>query len=274
VIVADPNYLAMYATRSRRIKTDRRDVAALADACRRGIYRPAHRVSPVNRRRRQELRIRRHLIRVRTQTINLLRATVRQEGYRIPSGGAESVPARVRALPLPGALAATVRPLCAVLDRLAPAIRHADRALDRAAGQDAVVRRLQTVPGVGPIVGLTFRAVLDTPTRCAGDAGRATAVVGLVPGEYSSGERQVRGRITTIGSPELRAMVIQSSWAVWRSRSAAAAGLRAWTQTLAARRGRRIAVVALARRLTRILFAVWRDGTTYHPRPTLVRAAT
>jgi transposase len=193
VIVADPNYVAMYASRSRRIKTDRRDVAALADACRRGIYGPAHRVSPVNRRRRQELRIRRHLIRVRTQTINLLRATVRQEGFRIPSGGAESVPARVRALPLPRALAATVRPLCAVLDRLAPAIRHADRALDRAAGQDAVVRRLQTVPGVGPIVGLTFRAVLDTPTRFAGDAGRATAFVGLVPGEYSSGERQSEG---------------------------------------------------------------------------------
>ena len=274
VIVADPNYVAMYATRSRRIKTDRRDVAALAEACRRGIYRAAHRVSPVTRQWRQQLRIRRHLIRVRTQTINLLRATVRQDGYRIRGGAAESVQARVRALPLPPALAATIAPLCALLDRLARAIRHADRAVCRVAGEDPVVRRLQTVPGVGPIVGLTFQAQLDTPTRFGGDAGRATAFVGLVPGEYSSGERQVKGRITKIGSPELRAMLIQASWTVWRGRSTEAAALRAWTHTLAARRGRRIAVVALARRLTRILFAVWRDGTIYQPRPTPIGAAT
>ncbi len=62
-VVADPNYAAMYGTRSRKIKTDRRDVAALAEACRTGVYRPAHRASGVTRTARQRLRVRTHCVR-------------------------------------------------------------------------------------------------------------------------------------------------------------------------------------------------------------------
>ena len=94
VIVADPNYVLMYGQRQRRIKTDRRDVAALAEACRLGIYRRAHRVSAAQRQRRRLLRVREQLIRVRTQAINLLRAQLRQEGYRLGSGSAEAAGAR------------------------------------------------------------------------------------------------------------------------------------------------------------------------------------
>ena len=57
-VVADPNYAAMYGTRTRRIKTDRRDVAALAEGNRTGIYRPAARVSPAQRAIRQRLLVR------------------------------------------------------------------------------------------------------------------------------------------------------------------------------------------------------------------------
>src|SRR4051812_30216813 len=86
-IVADPNYTLMYGARARAVKTDRRDVAALAEACRLGIYRRAHRVSPGQRQVRRVLRIREQVVRIRTQLINLLRAQLRQEGYRLPSGG-------------------------------------------------------------------------------------------------------------------------------------------------------------------------------------------
>src|SRR5215210_427490 len=72
VVVADPNYALMYGVRVRAVKTDRRDVAALAEACRLGIYRPAHRVSAAQRQVRRQLRIREQLIRMRTQAINLL----------------------------------------------------------------------------------------------------------------------------------------------------------------------------------------------------------
>src|SRR5258708_4050999 len=65
VIVADPNYLPMYGSRSRKVKTDRRDVAALAEACRTRIYRRAHRASTAARELRRTLRVRRHLVRAR-----------------------------------------------------------------------------------------------------------------------------------------------------------------------------------------------------------------
>ena len=73
-VVADPNYAAMYGTRTRRIKTDRRDVAALAEANRTGVYRLAYRVSPAQRAIRQRLLVRDHFVRMRTHLINLLRS--------------------------------------------------------------------------------------------------------------------------------------------------------------------------------------------------------
>ena len=76
-----------------------------------------------------------------------------------------------------------------------------------------------TTPGVGPIVALTFQAVLDDPARFGGDAARASAFVGLVPREDSSAERQHKGPITKTGPGELRAMLVQASWVIWRSRS-------------------------------------------------------
>jgi transposase len=257
----------MYATRTRRIKTDRRDVAALAEACRTGIYRHAHRVSPVQRRWRQQLRIRRQFVRMRTQVISMVRATLRQEGLRLGPGEAETAHIRLARLSLPADLGAVLQPLGALLTTLDQHIRVADDLVTRAASADPVVGRLQTVPGVGPVVALTFRAVLDTPERFGGDARRASAFVGVVPAEHSSGERQQKGRITKLGSRELRAMLVQASWTIWRSRSAAAQPLRTWAHALGARRGRRIAIIALARRLVRILFAVWRDGTTFRQSP-------
>ena len=102
VIVADPNYAPMYGETTRRIKTDRRDVAALAEANRRGWYRAAHRTSAVQRATKQILRSRRVLVQQRTAMVSLVRALLRQDGYRLPSGSCETVPARVAKLTLHG----------------------------------------------------------------------------------------------------------------------------------------------------------------------------
>ena len=266
VIVAAPNYLPMYGDRQRRVKTDQRDVRALAIACRQGHYRRAHRVAPATRTLRQQMRVRRHLVQMRTQTVNVLRALLRQEGLRLPSGDISTVLARFERLALPPTLARVLQPLHTWLTTLQTLIADADAAAESAAAADPAMQNLMSVPGVGPVIALTYRAVLDTPSRFAGNPGRASAFLGLVPSEYSSGERQRRGRITKRGPRELRALLVQAGWGVWRGRSAAGAPLRAWVQTLAARRGRRVAIVALARRLSRILFAVWRDGTSFMPR--------
>lgn len=262
VIVADPNYALMYGQRSRRIKTDRRDVAALAEACRLGIYRAAHRVSAAQRDRRRRLRVRDQLIRVRTQAINLLRAQLRQEGYRLGSGSAEAALTRYEALALPSALREALTPLIDLLAHLRPRVAQVTDEAHTAAAADPVVRRLMTTPGVGAITALSFRATVDDIARFR-DASSASAFFGLVPSEDTSADRHRRGRITKAGPTIPRSLLIQAAWVVWRHPTGAGGALHAWVRRLADRRGKRIAVVALARRLTRILYAMWRDGTDY-----------
>lgn len=260
VIVADPNFAPMYGERHRHVKTDRRDVAALAEANRRGWYRPAHRVSATQRQHRQVLTARRQLVQVRTGTISVIRALLRQGGYRAGTGGSEAFGARVARLALPAPLAATLAPLLRTLTALSAEIRALDAAVLTISTADPVVRRLQTVPGVGPVVALTFRAFVDDVTRFP-SAAHVSAAIGLVPREDSSAERRHRGHLTKAGPSELRSLLVQAAWVCWRS--CRRGPLRAWADQLAARRGRRIAVVALARRLSRILYAMWRDETVF-----------
>jgi transposase len=256
VIVADPNYAPMYGELRRKVKTDRRDVAALAEANRRGWYRPAHRTSAGQRETKQILRSRRWLVQMRAGAVSLLRALLRQDGYRLPSGSCETVPARVARLALSATLADTVTPLCRQIASLTTEIHAIDARLQARTQHDAVVARLRSVPGVGLIVATTFRAYIDRHERFA-HAGQVSAALGLVPREDSSAERRHRGHITKAGPRELRSLLVQAAWVCWRQPASAA--LKAWGERLAARRGKRVAIVALARRLSRILFAVWRD---------------
>jgi transposase len=260
VVVADP---PMYGERTRRIKTDKRDVAALAEANRREIYRPAHRVSAAQRDVRRRLRVRSHLVGMRRQAISVMRAHLRAEGLRLRSGAAESLLTRYRKVDVPAALQEVFAPLVELLETLDPLIRRADQWAKQQATRDPVTARLMTAPGVGPIVALSFRATVDDVTRFR-DAGHVTSYLGLVPREASSGDRRCRGAITKAGPGEMRTVLLQAAWTVWRTPSGSAA-LHAWVRRLGERRGRKVAVVGLARRLARILFAMWRDGHLFQP---------
>lgn len=260
VIVADPNYAPMYGEIRRKVKTDRRDVAALSEANRRGWYRATHRVSAAQRALRQVLRSRRQLVQMRSGTIALLRSLLRQGGYRVAPGSAEGIPARLARLVLPSGLAETIAPLRRMVETLTDEIGTLDARLHTHAQGDPIVQRLQSVPGVGLIVALTFRAFVDDVGRF-GRAAHVSAAIGLVPREDSSAERRHRGHITKAGPRELRSLLVQAAWACWRSKGSGT--LRAWVERLAGRRGKRIAVVALARRLSRILYALWRDQSVF-----------
>ena len=263
VVVADPNYAPMYGQRQRRIKTDRRDVAALAEANRRDLFRRAHRVSAPQRDVRRRLRVRDQLVHMRRQAINLLRAQLRSEGVRVPTGAAETFVARFTASAASAAVRDAMAPLLEVLAAIAPLIAQAEQWTRRAAAADPVARRLMTAPGVGPVVALAFQATIDAVGRFA-TPGAVTAYLGLVPREHSSGERQRKGAITKAGPSRMRVLLIQSAWHLWRSPTGSAT-LHAWGRRLGERRGRPLAVVALARRLARILWAMWRDGRDFEP---------
>jgi transposase len=264
VIVANPRYAPMYATRSRRVKTDKRDARALADAALRGTYVATHRVSAAQRTVRELLTARAALVRNRTRLILVVRALLRSQGLRVPSGTSATFGDRVRAVPVPPDLARVVTPLLALIPHHAAQIARLDRQLAGCAHAEPVVARLRSVCGIGPLTALAFVATLDTADRFTSGE-EVAAYCGLVPTERSSGERQRRGPITKAGNVHLRALLVEAAWTHWRSRSEATAPLRAWTDAIAARRGKRIAVVALARRLARLLWVLWRDGTMYDP---------
>jgi transposase len=198
VIVADPNFAPMYATRTRTIKTDRRDARALAEACRLGAYRPAHRLSDAQRHVRGRLTVRDALVRTRTGYISVIRALLRQHGWRVPTGSAEGFIRRVLTLSLPGRLLSELAPLLAVMRQVNQQLAYSDERIAAVARADERVQRLQTVPSVGPVTAAAFVATLDDAGRFA-RAHQVEAYLGLVPREWSSGEGQRRGRITKAG---------------------------------------------------------------------------
>jgi transposase len=265
VVVADPNFAPMYATRTRKVKTDRRDARALQEACLLGAYRPAHRLSDAQRHVRGRLAVRDALVRTRTGYIALTRALLRRHGWRVATGSADTFSRRVMALPLPGRLLSEVAPLLAVMRTVNQQLAYSDGVIEAVTRPDARVQRLRTVPCVGPVTAAAFVATID-------DAGRfhraheVEAYLGLVPRELSSGESQRRGRITKAGNRRMRWLLVQAAVSMLRLRDPRTVALRRWATGIATRRGKKIAVVALARRLAGLLYAMLRDGTAYEPR--------
>ncbi|HSQ31340.1 MAG TPA: IS110 family transposase [Gemmatimonadaceae bacterium] len=277
VIVADPNFAPMYATRSRRTKTDRRDARTLMEACRLGAYRPAYRLSDERRHVRAELAVREALVRTRTRYIALAKALVRRDGLRVAASEAHLVAKRIAALELSDGLAAELLPLFQVLAPINDQIAAADRRLAILARDDADMALLATAPSIGSVTASAVVATVDQIERFA-SAHQFEAFLGLVPGERSSGEKRRIGRITKAGNARVRYLLVEAGWRILRAKDADTVALRAWALAIAARRGKRIAVVAVARRLAGILYAMWRDRRPYdatqlrmpRPRVTLV----
>lgn len=265
VVVADPNYAAMYATRSRRVKTDRRDAATLADACRLGAYRPAHRASDRQRHVRAELAVRDTLVRTRVKCVGLAGALLRRHGVHLPSGNVDGFVGRVERQAMPAEQRQEIAPLLLLIQTTYAEIKAADQRIATIAANDPVIRRLRTVPGVGPVTATAFVATLDTWERFEGPH-QVEAYLGLAPSERSSGERQHRGAITKAGNSRVRWLLVEAAWAILRSRRDDTEPLRRWAQRIALRRGMKVGIVALARKLAGILYAMWRDGSTYEKR--------
>jgi transposase len=259
VVIADPNFAPMYATRSRKVK---RDARTLAEACRLGAYRPAHRTSDRQRHVRAQLGVREATVRTRSRYISLISTLLRRDGLRVAPGHSAGFLKRLERVELSDALRKEAAPLVLLLQSLNEQIRAADERLAALSKEDEVVARLCTAPVVGPVTAASFVSTLDEANRFTGPK-QARAYLGLVPAERSSGERQQRGHISKAGPGRARYMLVEAAWTILRRRSQANSALHEWAAGIAARRGSRVAVVALARKLAGILYAMWRDGTTF-----------
>src|SRR5205823_5139190 len=159
-------------------------------------------------------------------------------------------------------LLSIVAPLLALMRPLNQQLAYCDERIEHLAIQDPRVPRLRSVPGVGPVTAAAFLAAVNDAQRFH-HAHQLEAYLGLVPREYSSGETQRRGPITKVGHSRPRWLLIQAARSILRRQPPAAAAVWTWALRIAARRGKHVAVVARARRLAGILYALLRDGTVY-----------
>ena len=266
VIVADPGFAPMYATRDKKLKTDKRDARALAQAAQLGAYKPAHRLSDEQRALRTQVQIRQTLVQTRTKIINQVCAVLLAQGLRVGTGAPEHFAKRVQGVQMPQPLRELMEPLISMLTPLNERIGQLDKELTQRAKNDEQAQRLQQIPGVGPIISLMFLAVLDGASRFEG-AHQVMSYLGLVPREMSSGEKQRRGHITKAGHGQMRVLMVQAAMGIMRLKKPETVRLHEWAAKIAQRRGKRIATVALARRLTGVMWAMLRDGTQYQPEP-------
>ncbi len=126
---------------------------------------------------------------------------------------------------------------------------------------DAVCRRLMTVPGVGALVSIAFKATVDDPSRF-GSSKAVGAHFGLTPKRYQSGETDVTGGISKVGDAMVRTALYEAANAVL-SRPTRFSALKRWAVDVAKRRGLKRAKVALARKLAGVLHRMWADGTEF-----------
>ena len=247
---------------ARRLKTDQRDARALSEVSCRIDLPSVHIPKTESRDRKTMCGMREALVGARTKIINTVRGWLRSRGRRIERGGRASFRQRVEA-GWQGPLPSYVERQLLVLDILTTQISEANAELESWAEADETCARLMTVPGVGPLTALRFVAAIDDVTRFE-SAHQVESYLGLVPGESSSSERQQRLSITKAGPRALRWVLVQAAWALrTRSRKPEAIPLQLWAERIEQRRGKRTAIVALARKLAGILFAIWRNGSVY-----------
>jgi transposase len=161
-------------------------------------------------------------------------------------------------------LLSEVGPLLALMRTLNAQLAYCETEIEHVSVRDPRVRRLWTAPSIGPVTAAAFVATLDEARRFR-RAHQVGAYLGLVPGEWSTGEGQRRGRITKTDNTRMRWLLIQAALSIMRLRDPRAAGLRTWALRIAARWGRTVAAVALARRLAGTLWAMLRDDAPYDP---------
>jgi transposase len=217
-------------------KTDRNDARGMAQMMRVGLCRPVH----VKTLRSQKLRMlltHRKLLQSQAIAIdNDLRATLRHFGLKVGTVGRAKFETRIKELveDLPD-LAVLVEPLLIVRRVLREQVGILHRRLLAIVRDDDVCRRLMTVPGVGPVVALTYRATVDVPARFR-NSKAVGAVFGLTPAKHQSGEVERTGAISRCGDEMMRMMLYEAAQIVL-VRSTKWSWLKAWAMKIARHAG-------------------------------------
>lgn len=246
------------------VKTDRGDARGIAQLMRTGWFKAVH----VKTHQAQEWRLvltqRRLLVNRLIDVEAEIRGTLRGFGLKMGRVGRAGFAGRVRELLADRpSLLRVVEPVLLVQAMLLSQREALHRMVLQAVREEEVCRRMMTVPGVGPITALAFRATVDKAERFAHsrDVG---AHFGLTPRRYQSGETDRSGTITKTGDALMRHALYEAATSMLVHATKPSA-LRNWALVVAKRRGLQKARVALARRLAVVLHRMWRDGSVFQP---------
>lgn len=250
---------------ARRIKTDKRDARNLAIASfRLGDEIPSIHIRSDEGAELQDLvRARTNLVGQRTSSINFVRAQFRKALMgRGPRATSKTFVARTQEV-LGEAHQLELESHLAVIDTLNEQLDRLEAKMHALAKNHADARRLQQISGVGPIVSLSFLATVDDPSRFDSGA-QLSSYLGLSPGEHTTGGRVRRTGIIAAGQKHMRALLVQAAHVMLNARRTREP-MAEWAKDLATRRGRKVAVCALARRLAVIMWVMLRDDADYEP---------
>jgi transposase len=246
------------------VKSDRNDARGIAQLMRLGWFRSVHCKSIAAQETRAILTARKLLQSKLRDLENSLRGILRGFGLKVGDTTERSFAARIRTLVAGQAnlerIAAALLEVHAVLLRELNAL---DRRVLKIAGSHAQARLLMSVPGVGPIIALTFAAAIDDPARFKSSK-KVGAHFGLTPKKYQSGETNRDGRISKIGDKPVRTGLYQAAHCILTKPLKGCPQLKSWAMKIARRAGMNKAKVALARKLAVIMHRMLVDGTRFN----------
>src|SRR5271168_5203873 len=262
VICVETRHMKALLTAQQINKTDRNDARGIAQMMRVGLFKPVH-VKTLAAQEQRMLLTTRKLVQRKLIDIECdMRGTLRNFGLKVGMVSTIGYEARIRNL-VEGfpRLAAIVEPLLTVRRVMRQQLAALHKMLLDTVRHDPACRRFMTVPGVGAVVALTYRASVDQPHRFL-HSRAVGAHVGLTPKRHQSGETDYDGGVSKCGDAMLRTMLYEAAQSML-TQSKKWSWLKAWAMRVAQRRGMRRAIVALARRLAVILHRMWVDGTDF-----------
>ncbi len=250
------------ALKAMTMKTDRNDARGIAHLMRLGWFRPVHAKTLMAQEIRALLTARKQLLAKLCDIEASVRGLLRGFGLKVGKVGRAGFAGRVRELAAGQAmLERVIEPMLRVREALATEFASLHRQVLAIVRKNEVCRRLMTVPGVGPVVAITYVAAVDDPARFE-KSKELGAHFGLVPRRYQSGEVDYSGRISKVGDAMVRSALYEAAH-VMLTRAVRWSSLKAWAMRVATRQGMKKAKVALARKLAVVLHRMWVDGARF-----------
>jgi transposase len=248
----------------KRGKNDRNDAEAICEAASRPGMRDVAIKSAETQGRAMLLSVRELLVRQRTQMVNALRGHAAEMGLVAAQGdkGLATLRAEIADdTSLPEEAREALHLLGSEVDRIEARLAEADKRLMAQLMADTDGRRLAAVPGIGPMIALSFALRVDATQFKS--ARHFAAWLGLVPREHSTGGKQRLGGISRAGNERLRQLLVLGATAVIRHAKPARPGVSAWLLALLERKPRKLAAVALANKMARVIWAMLTSGEAY-----------